>query len=134
MAQIFAKGFSVSLSPHFYSTDFDCRCKRPQCCVTLVDENLPLALEKLWDIVGPFKIDSGNRCPEHNEEVGGAPRSQHVEGKAADCRSSNGKTGPEMAAAAEHVPAFAAGGIGTYEVFAHCDVRQGKARWQNIPC
>lgn len=130
MVQTFAKGLSVPLTEHFASTDFDCHCRRPACELTLIDPALPPALETLWAITGPFKIDSGFRCEKHNEEIGGAPSSQHTQGRAADCKSLVGKSGIEMAAAAELVPQFHNGGIGIYFAFAHLDTRDGKARWK----
>ncbi len=141
MAQLFAKGLSVPLSAHFSSTNFDCHCKRQDCDITLVDEKLPAALENLWDIVGPFKIDSGYRCVEHNTQVGGQPHSKHTLGEAADCKSVANKPGSEMAMAAEKIPEFQSGGIGTYPTFVHVDVRGTPARWKSglkasqiIPC
>jgi zinc D-Ala-D-Ala carboxypeptidase len=41
-------------------------------------EPLRTALKK------PIKISSGYRCPELNKAVGGAPKSQHLDGQAAD--------------------------------------------------
>lgn len=142
MVRTYQKGVSVPFGSHFHSTDFDCHCKRSNCTETLIDDNLPAALDLLWDCAGPFKIDSGYRCMAHNAEVGGAPHSQHPQGKAADCKSTEGKTGKEMATHAETVSNFQAGGIGTYPTFAHCDVREnGPARWKSgtklstiVPC
>lgn len=138
---VYKKGTAVSVSANFTSIDFDCHCKRPECAETIIHPALPPALDVLWGIVGPFKIDSGYRCPAHNAEIGGAKDSEHPLGKASDCKSLNGKAGPEMAAAAEHVPQFYSGGIGTYPTFAHCDVRSWQARWKSgikssliIPC
>lgn len=131
MEQIFAKGLSVPLSTHFSSTHFDCHCKRQECEITIVDSELPEALESLWDIIGPFKIDSGFRCLDHNTQVGGQPHSKHTLGQAADCKSLSGKPGAEMAVAAEKVTEFQNGGIGTYGMWVHLDVRQdGPARWK----
>jgi uncharacterized protein YcbK (DUF882 family) len=131
MAKIYQKGAPVSLGAHFTSVNFDCHCKRQECSITLVDERLPPALDLLWDKVGPFKIDSGFRCKAHNAEVGGEKGSKHLDGQAADCKSLEKKPGKEIAAAAETIPDFKAGGIGTYPTFAHCDVREdGPARWR----
>ena len=134
MVNVFIKGVKIAVSEHFFSTDFDCHCKRPQCNETLINPRLPEALEDLHLLSGDFNIDSGFRCKAHNQEVGGAPNSQHTLGYAADCRSLKKLSGMEMAALAEKVPAFAAGGIGTYPIFAHCDVRLWRARWKKSAC
>jgi len=39
-------------------------------------------LREAWG--GPIKVNSGYRCPELNEAVGGTPSSQHQRGEAAD--------------------------------------------------
>lgn len=52
----------------------------------LVD-NLLQPLRDAWD--APLFINSGYRCPELNEAVGGVPTSQHVLGMAADVGCSN---------------------------------------------
>ena len=47
--------------------------------------------------LGPLKINSGYRTPEHNAKVGGVPNSQHIHGKALDistrgmCKKQKGK-------------------------------------------
>jgi len=38
----------------------------------------------LQTVVGPLRINSGYRTPEHNRRVGGVPTSKHIEGKAFD--------------------------------------------------
>lgn len=142
MVRTYQKGVSVPCGSHFHSTDFDCHCKRPTCTKTLIDDDLVTSLDLLWNSAGPFKIDSGYRCPAHNAEVGGARNSKHPQGEAADCKSLQGKTGKEIADVAETVPNFYTGGIGIYPTFAHCDTRKdGPARWKSgtklstiVPC
>jgi uncharacterized protein YcbK (DUF882 family) len=88
-------------------------------------------LENLRARVGtPLVILSGYRCPAHNQAVGGASLSQHVQGLAADV-ASKAKTPAAIAKAAEAIPQFKAGGIGTYKTWVHVDVRRnGPARWK----
>ena len=66
----------------------------------------------------PIRIVSGYRCQQHNAAVGGAPRSQHLYGKAAD-----------LVVGLATVPeALAAGftGVGHRgQWVVHVDVRQG---------
>ena len=47
----------------------------------LVDHVLD-PLREAWG--GPIRVNSGYRCPELNEAVGGTPGSQHLRGEAAD--------------------------------------------------
>ena len=90
------------------------------------------ALEDLRERIGkPVRIISGYRCPEYNRRVGGAPRSQHLLGRAADVRV----LGLPDFGIHEIVDAiyadklyfypFARGGIGVYteQNFVHLDVR-----------
>lgn len=125
----FKKNDEGSLSEHFYSKDFDCKCNYPDCLETLIDEDLIEGLEELWTITKGFHIDSGFRCVKHNKEIGGVPDSQHLLGKAADCKSVYQYTGPLMAQYAEKIKVFRKGGIGIYPTFVHVDTRQDLARW-----
>ena len=129
MTTTYQKGKKVSISEHFKSTDFDCKCTRESCLDTIIDDDLIESLEDFWALSQAFYIDSGFRCMEHNEEVKGAPNSQHLLGKAADCRSKLSYNGNLMARMAEDVDRFKKGGIGIYPNFVHVDVRQGPARW-----
>ena len=69
------------ITDHFRAREFECPC----CKGVIIDEVLVEKLEKLREKVGmPILITSGYRCSKHNREVGGAPRSLHTVGKAAD--------------------------------------------------
>jgi len=69
--------------PHFSEAELACHhCGVNGCKQSLVD-----ALEAFRAIVGkPVIVSSAYRCPQHNAEAGGAGRSEHVEGLAADIR------------------------------------------------
>lgn len=75
----------MRLSRNFKLEEFECGCGK---CVTTASDisaNLVYQLQKLRDSFGlPIKIASGYRCKEHNLAIGGAPRSQHMRGKAVD--------------------------------------------------
>lgn len=76
-------------SEHFRFAEFACRCggALPGCRRILVDRLLLDGLEAYRQLVGgPVDVVSGYRCPERNRRVGGASRSQHLTGKAADVR------------------------------------------------
>lgn len=79
-----------------------------------------------------ISINSGYRSPSHNKKVGGALKSQHVQGRAADIVVF-GKTPDEVYSAIEMLIAAGKmynGGLGRYNSFTHYDVRpQQGARW-----
>ena len=118
------------LSKNFSRHEFACRC----CDRIEINQRLVDALQELRDLAGlPIRVTSGYRCPEHNRAIGGAPRSQHLLGTAADI-SVRGMTSAEMYRLAEDVEAFRNGGIGVYpdKGFIHVDVRDGRARWGQL--
>ena len=68
---------------HFQKNEFACRCG----CNTHfeMDYRLISTLDWLREIMGvPFIVTSGFRCPVHNKNVGGASKSFHLTGQAAD--------------------------------------------------
>ncbi|MDR1515495.1 MAG: peptidase M15 [Synergistaceae bacterium] len=71
----------IRISPHFKLREFQCRC----CGLVKLSPRLLQMLEELREEAEiPLVVTSGYRCPAHNRRVGGAPRSLHVEGCAAD--------------------------------------------------
>ena len=69
------------LSDHFNAGELACR----HCGRVYVTPVLLIMLEKLRSLAGvPLTICSGYRCPTHNDNIGGAPRSKHMLGMAAD--------------------------------------------------
>ena len=76
----------------------------------------------------PVHVLSGYRTPTKNKAVGGAARSRHLYGLAADIRI-DGVTPAAVAAYAETLLP-GRGGIGVYETFTHIDVREKKSRWR----
>lgn len=94
------------------------------------------ALEVLRAALGgrPMTVVSGYRSAAYNRAIGGARRSQHVEGRAADLRVS-GVTPAKVHAVAlelQRQGKIRIGGLGKYPGFVHVDVRPGKrlARWE----
>jgi len=121
------------LSKNFSRSEF--ACKGTNCCghSAPVQPELISALQALRNQLNlPLSITSGFRCNRHNESVGGAARSFHTLGMAADVACPEGMTAEDLAQAAEIIPAFQQGGIGIYPSWVHLDVRTtGKARWRN---
>jgi len=94
----------------------------------MLDSVLLEKLQKLRDAVGmPIYIVSGYRCEKHNIMVGGAKKSQHLLGKAADIHARSYPLGNLL----EEAEKIGFGGIGTYPKrgFLHLDVRKERARW-----
>ncbi len=79
----------------------------------------------------PIKVNSAYRSPEHNESVGGVPKSQHILGKAADIVVSGMKTEflYQCIEDAINNGEMLQGGLGLYDTFVHYDIRGTKARW-----
>lgn len=121
------------LSKNFSRSEF--ACKGTNCCghSAPVQPELISALQALRNQLNlSLSITSGFRCNRHNESVGGAARSLHTLGMAADVACPDGLTAEDLARAAETIPVFQQGGIGIYPSWVHLDVRTtGKARWRN---
>ena len=63
-----------------------------------IEENIVALVEEVLDPIreafgNPIVVNSGFRCPLHNQAVGGAFQSQHVSGQAADICAERGKYG-----------------------------------------
>ncbi len=114
------------LSEHLSKSEFACR----DCGKAVVSPELIAALEELRKLAGrAIRIISGYRCPERNAAVGGAGKSQHLNGYGADI-AIEGLSVAEMYALALEVDAFREGGLGVYhDGHLHVDVRGAAARW-----
>ena len=121
----YTKGTAVSLSTNFKSTEFDCHGSG--CCSsTLVDENLIKYLQKIRNHFGKsVHINSGYRCKTHNAAVGGASKSNHMDGEAADIRID----GIQPIEVAQYAEAIGMLGIGVYSWGVHVDTRTSKYFW-----
>ncbi len=125
MLKTYEKGKAVKLSENFKSTEFDCHgfgC----CNKTTVDTELVSVLQKIREHFGKsVTINSGYRCKTHNKSVGGASKSKHMEGTAADIRVS----GIEPEEVAKFAESIGVKGIGLYTWGCHIDTRDQKAFW-----
>ncbi|THU38144.1 DUF882 domain-containing protein [Niastella caeni] len=124
----------MHLTPNFKLEEFNCHdgTEVPgylQDNVQLLAENLQV----LRDYIGePIHITSGYRTEDYNSNLRGAsPRSQHLQGKAADIAVANMRP-RELADIIEELidrGMMSEGGIGIYSNFTHYDIRGQKARW-----
>lgn len=125
------------LSEHFSEDEFWCRGQDQGTCncghSLKIDPRLIELLEELRDITGgePLTINSGYRCAAHNAAVGGASRSQHTMGTAADIACPNHLTMPEFLWYVEQLPFDGIGyyyrdaGKGAWAGWIHTDTRNG---------
>ena len=110
------------ISAHFNRSEFACKCG---CGQDTVDAALIQKLEVVrLRFNKPITITSGNRCVEYNKQIGGAPASQHLLGRAADIVVK----GVSPSEVYKHLDSLE-GGLGGYDSFTHVDSRHGKVRW-----
>ncbi len=115
----------IQLTANFNLIEFECRC----CGQVKLDPQLLAGLQTLRDKLGqPVVLTSAYRCPQHNAAIGGAERSQHMLGKAADISLRNMPLSiAELVKLAEEI-GFR--GIGLYRSpMLHVDTRETPARW-----
>jgi uncharacterized protein YcbK (DUF882 family) len=112
---------SEQLSKNFNRVEFACRCG---CGSDHVKPELIAVLQRLRDKVKrPVVILSGVRCLKHNKRVGGASRSRHLVGDAADVRIKD-MTPRQVAKIADSLMP-GTGGVKAYSTFTHIDTRPG---------
>lgn len=95
-------------------------------------QDLAKNLQVLRDEVKkPIKITSGYRPAEHNAKIGGASKSRHITGQAADIKI-EGLTPIYVASVIEKLISagkMKQGGLGIYKSWIHYDTRGTAARW-----
>lgn len=116
----------MRISKHFKRSEFACRCG---CGFDTVDVETLDVLETVRDMFGVIRVNSACRCSAYNMKVGGASRSQHIYGRAADIESANVAPGVVFSFLTTNYPGRF--GFGLYSNFIHIDTRSGDpARWQ----
>ena len=126
----FEKGRSDKIAKNFQYKEFDCH-GQGCCSTTIIDEKLVEYVQQIRDHFGkPVTITSSYRCEVHNRRVGGATKSYHMRGQAADVVV-QGVSSREVAKYAESIGIL---GIGLYETsddgyFTHIDTRTTKSFW-----
>jgi len=72
-------------SKYFTLNEFKCKCGKCQIPEGVPSDQLIDILTDIREHFGcPVIINSGYRCPSHNARIGGAKKSQHTIGSAAD--------------------------------------------------
>ena len=123
------------LTESFRLKDFQPTCKSDVIPKKYI-ENLCLLAENLQiiqdHIKKPIKIISGYRSPRCNKRVGGAKKSQHMVGKAADIRVKRMRTRTlkKIIESLIRDKKIQQGGLGLYSWHVHYDVRGNRARWR----
>ena len=121
------KDGSTYLSKNFKVSEFNCNDGSD---TVLISDKLVDLLQNIRNHFGAaVTINSAYRTESYNKKIGGATKSQHVNGTAADIVV-KGATPLEVAQYVEHIRPDS-GGIGVYQSFTHVDVRANRSRWDN---
>lgn len=121
------KDGSTYLSKNFKVSEFKCNDGSD---TVLISDKLVDLLQNIRNHFGAaVTINSAYRTESYNKKIGGATKSQHVNGTAADIVV-KGATPLEVAQYVEHIMPDS-GGIGVYQSFTHVDVRTNRSRWDN---
>lgn len=113
------------ITEHFKLKEFACKNSE----AVIISEKLCYILEAIRSHFGrAITITSGYRTPEYNAKVGGAVKSQHMLGFAADIKINSVKPSDIASYARILMPTY--GGIGIYSTFTHIDVRDTIANWK----
>lgn len=122
------KDGNKKLSNNFTVKEFACKDGSD---AVLISEELVNLLQNIRDHFGKaVTLNSAYRNATYNKKIGGASRSQHVYGTAADVVVQGVK--PEDVAKYAEYLMPKTGGIGLYSTFTHIDVRSARARWKNF--
>ena len=113
------------LTKNFSRHEFECGCG---CGFDHISLELVEVLQDVREhFDAPVRVTSACRCEDHNYKVGGAKRSKHLLGIAADIVVSR-VVAPEVFSYLDKKYGDRYG-LGEYKKFTHVDVRDAKARW-----
>ena len=115
------------LTDNFNRSEFACKCGCGFDEIALDTVYICQTLRHHFD--RPVTITSGCRCPEHNASVGGAEKSQHVAGTAADVVVKDVHAHDVYEYLDTNAVDLGVGGLGKYDSFTHVDTRGRRARW-----
>ena len=125
----------MKISPHFTLKEFACTDGAPYPSNLIENRLTPLceALEVIRAELGDksLTITSGYRSEAYNSAIGGARRSQHVQGRAADIKVKGVPTKrvQQKIKALMEEGRIPLGGLGWYKSFTHYDIRGYRATW-----
>lgn len=108
--------------------DFGLACKDADQSLRIHKASV-LALEQLGETYGMKpRLNSGYRTPAYNASIGGAKHSQHIEGRAFDCRfdSIGGSSNETLARFGAAAVKCGFVGFGIYDTFIHIDTGRGR--------
>lgn len=126
---------SDASTAHFQLREFDCKDSAKTRAPEAIRGNIQQVMEQLEvlraDLGVPITITSGYRTVAYNKSVGGAGKSQHLCGTAADIKVKDHTPAQVKAAIERLIKAgkMKEGGVGLYNTFVHYDIRGTKARW-----
>ncbi len=116
------------ISKSFNRSEFGCKCSYDDCVDIAVDSELVDVVQDVRDHFNkPVTINSSYRCGKHNKDVGGAPKSQHRLGIAADIVVKGIHPHKVYEYLNNKYPEQY--GMGKYNTFTHVDTRSWCARW-----
>jgi uncharacterized protein YcbK (DUF882 family) len=108
------------LTKNFSVKEFQCPC----CGACNMQPEFMDILQKIRDrIAKPMRITRGYRCENYNSKIGGADKSYHTHGLAADIRARSSSQRGELIKAALDLGIM---GVGCYSLHIHCDLRPTK--------
>ncbi len=111
---------------YFTAAELACKCGRVECDAMPVQATFLAKLNMLRELWGrPLVVLSGCRCQYWNKEQGGALKSEHMRGNAADLRISSRMDADRLAELADKVGLL---GIGIYKTWVHVD-DGARRRW-----
>ena len=114
---------NIKIAKNFYLYEFQCPC----CKRVILNSDLLKRLNSLRETINrQIYINSGYRCKEENERVGGVKNSYHIFGMAVDIEARN----INISDLAIYAQGVGFNGIGKYETFLHLDVRDTKYFWE----
>ena len=122
----------MAYSIHFSNQELACR----HCGINRCTPEFVAVLEKFRAGVGsarggkdtPVAVNDAYRCPVHNAEVGGVPKSEHLQGIAADVHV-EGMTAVELYWVALRTPDIKGIGRADVQNYLHIDTRPKFTLW-----
>jgi uncharacterized protein YcbK (DUF882 family) len=127
-----SKVFRNYESKYFTQKEFACKCGKCNKADILPNVRLVELLDGVREYFGkPITINSGIRCPAHNKAVGGASKSEHMYGEAADIVVKDVPPSKVYEFIEKNYADFNGGiGLGSYARWTHVDVRGHTSRWK----